>query len=84
MAIYNYRCEDCGEEFEVSHLIDEAVTECVECCSDNIKRTPPSSFMFLKRETKVFKGQMREESARSRDEFKQTKGEMDSKRKNYE
>ena len=38
MPSYTYECEDCGNVFNVIHTLNEEITECEECKSDNIFR----------------------------------------------
>lgn len=40
MPIYEYRCLDCGEKFEVLHLgpAEMALPECKYCQSNNVKK----------------------------------------------
>jgi len=45
MPIYNYRCSDCEEDYEVLAKDDDSIKECIKCGSKNIKRVY-SSFDF--------------------------------------
>lgn len=38
MPLYQYRCEDCGHEFEAMHRVDADLPECPECESEHVKR----------------------------------------------
>jgi len=38
MPSYTYECEDCGNVFDVIHTLDESISECEKCKSDNIFR----------------------------------------------
>lgn len=48
MPIYDYRCKDCGEEFEqiVKFEIQEPV-KCDECQSENIEKLPSYCKTFI-------------------------------------
>ena len=49
MPIFNYRCSDCGDEFEVLSKSDDNATKCSNCGGKNIKKTF-SSFDFNMKE----------------------------------
>ena len=38
MPLYQYRCEDCGHEFEQMHSFASEMPECPECESEHVKR----------------------------------------------
>lgn len=39
MPIYDYKCFNCGESFEISHsILEDARTRCPNCKSDGLKR----------------------------------------------
>jgi putative FmdB family regulatory protein len=38
MPLYEYRCEECGHEFEAMHRVDSDLPECPECESERVKR----------------------------------------------
>ncbi len=38
MPLYQYRCDDCGHEFEEIHSFASALPECPECESAHVKR----------------------------------------------
>ncbi|MDZ7778373.1 MAG: zinc ribbon domain-containing protein [Gemmatimonadota bacterium] len=41
MPMYDYRCEDCGHEFEIDEPMakhDETRQKCSECGSENVSR----------------------------------------------
>ena len=38
MPLYQYRCEDCGHEFEEMHRVTSDLPECPDCESENVKR----------------------------------------------
>jgi putative FmdB family regulatory protein len=38
MPLYQYRCEECGHEFEEMHRVTSDLPECLECESENVKR----------------------------------------------
>jgi putative FmdB family regulatory protein len=45
MPLYEYRCIDCGKEFEVMQKFsDEAVSECIDCSGPVEKLISRSSF----------------------------------------
>ena len=48
MPRYSYKCDDCDEIFETFHLMNETLTECVECGSTagNLYKVP-SSFSIV-------------------------------------
>ena len=50
MPIFNYRCSDCGDEFEVLSKSGDSLIECSNCGGKNIKKIY-SSFDFNIKET---------------------------------
>ena len=47
MPLYDYRCRDCGHEFEIQQSIsDDALTECPECAGDLRKVFSPVGISF--------------------------------------
>ena len=50
MPIFNYRCSDCGDEFEVLSKQNDAPVECSKCGGKNIKKIY-SSFDFSMKES---------------------------------
>lgn len=49
MPLFNYRCSDCGDEFEVLSKSDDSSRECSNCGGKNIKKVF-SSFDFNMKE----------------------------------
>ena len=49
MPTYNYKCEECGEEFELKQSItDKPITRCHICGKDSVERIiahPPDVFI---------------------------------------
>jgi len=52
MPIFNYRCSDCDNEFEVLSKPGDSVVECSNCSGKNIKKIF-SSFDFNIKESAV-------------------------------
>lgn len=49
MPIYEYKCEHCGERFEVlQKFSDEPLTECILCSEGPVKKLISSSSFILK------------------------------------
>ena len=49
MPIYEYRCPDCGYEFErIQSFRDDPITECPQCESDQVKKKISLSAFSLK------------------------------------
>ncbi len=49
MPIYEYRCNDCGGEFELMQKFsDEPATECVHCNGNNVEKLISLSSFSLK------------------------------------
>lgn len=38
MPTYDYRCQDCGYEFQETHGFDEGAVDCPECESESLQR----------------------------------------------
>ena len=48
MPKYNYRCSECGGEFEARHSMTEVVDACVLCGGGPVSRVPSLSFSVSK------------------------------------
>ena len=49
MPIYEYKCEHCGEKFEVLQKVnDEPLTECILCSEGPVKKLISASSFILK------------------------------------
>lgn len=49
MPIYEYKCENCGERFEVlQKFSDEPLTDCILCAKGPVKKLISSSAFILK------------------------------------
>tara|TARA_R100001463_G_scaffold55956_2_gene107811 strand:+ start:118 stop:372 length:255 start_codon:yes stop_codon:yes gene_type:complete len=74
---YTYRCDVCGNSFEVSHSISEKLTDC-ECGEeDSLKRIPSLPFRFSTKPSKPKVGQMVKEFIEdTKEEIKTSKTEM--------
>jgi putative FmdB family regulatory protein len=48
MPVYQYRCQDCGTEFEELHTFEQTVSECPECESENVQRLITTAPTFAK------------------------------------
>lgn len=47
MPLYEYRCRDCGHQFEIQQLLsDDALTECPACSGDLRKVFSPVGIAF--------------------------------------
>lgn len=44
MPKYNYKCSECGKDFELYHSMFETIDECIVCQSSEIERKPWLSF----------------------------------------
>ena len=40
MPIYCYKCKDCDAEFEARHRMQESISKCRACQSENIFKVP--------------------------------------------
>mgnify|MGYP003660684731 CR=1 FL=1 len=49
MPKYNYRCLDCGKEFDLYHSMFEIIERCVLCEAEKVERIPSLSFSVSKR-----------------------------------
>jgi putative FmdB family regulatory protein len=49
MPIYEYRCPDCGHEFEcIQSFRDDPITDCPECKGESVKKKISLSAFALK------------------------------------
>lgn len=49
MPIYEYRCPDCGHEFErIQSFRDDPITDCPQCSGDQVKKKISLSAFSLK------------------------------------
>lgn len=49
MPIYEYKCEHCGEKFEVLQKVkDQPLTECIRCSEGPVKKLISASAFVLK------------------------------------
>ena len=49
MPIYEYRCPDCGHQFDALQKIsDDPISECPECSADNVKKLISRTSFSLK------------------------------------
>ncbi|MBI5902115.1 MAG: zinc ribbon domain-containing protein [Deltaproteobacteria bacterium] len=49
MPIYEYRCTDCGKEFEViQKFSDKPITDCVHCSGKKVEKLISQSSFVLK------------------------------------
>ena len=77
MPRYTYRCDVCGNSFEVSHSISEKLTDC-ECGEeDSLKRIPSLPFRVSTIENKQKAGQIVKEFIEdTKKEVQKSKQEM--------
>ncbi len=77
MPRYTYRCDVCGNSFEVSHSISEKLTDC-ECGEEgSLKRIPSLPFCVSTKSSKPKAGQMVKEFIEdTKKEIKTSKLEM--------
>ena len=77
MPRYTYRCDVCGNSFEVSHSISEKLTDC-ECGEEgSLKRIPSLPFRASVKPNKQKAGQIVKEYIEdAKEEIKQTKKKM--------
>jgi len=48
MPIYEYRCDDCGQEFEYLVLSSSEIPECPSCQKQNVSKLMSASTFFSK------------------------------------
>jgi len=74
---YIYRCDVCGDSFEISHSISEKLTDC-ECGEEgSLKRIPSLSFRASVNQNKQKAGEVVKEFIEdTRKQIDQTKKEM--------
>ena len=77
MPRYTYRCDVCGNSFDVSHSISEKLTDC-ECGEEgSLSRIPSLPFHASVKTNKQKAGQIIKEFIKdAKKEVKQTKQEM--------
>tara|TARA_R100001594_G_scaffold39278_2_gene70758 strand:+ start:61 stop:315 length:255 start_codon:yes stop_codon:yes gene_type:complete len=77
MPRYTYRCDVCGESFEVSHSISDKLTDC-ECGEEgSLKRIPSLSFRVSAKSNKRRPGEIVKEFIEDvRKEIGETKEKM--------
>lgn len=81
MPIYVYRCEDCEEEFKVSHSMHEDHESCDLCDSSNIARKPMFSLNRKRHEKKQKVGDATNEFIESAKlDLRKQKQDLDGKR----
>ena len=66
MPRYIYQCDNCGEQFQVTHSMSEKLIECTECnteCGEGgtLTRLPCASHVSLKKTNKQTSGHRVEE-----------------------
>ena len=77
MPRYTYRCDVCGNSFEVSHSISEKLTDCKCGEEGSLKRIPSLPFRVSTIENKQKAGQLVKEFIEdAREEVKQEKQKM--------
>ena len=56
MPFYTYKCDECGEIFEIFHGMDEQLCNCIACESDkSLKKIPTDFLSSLKKNNKSAK-----------------------------
>ena len=48
MPKYNYRCLECGREFDLYHSMFESIDRCIICEAEMVERIPSLSFSVSK------------------------------------
>ena len=82
MPVYIYECEDCEEQFKVSHGMTENHKQCDLCDAENIRRIPT---MFTNLSKKIVRNNKtgdvtKEFIESSKEELRNEKRELDGKR----